>query len=262
MLVKLGKGANLVHGADYSVAFAGVDDVVDRAADVTQVDCRGGVLGAAPVPLPAQVLDQLLLLEDLQHRLRVIAEDVNVGIGNRQLVRRALDMADGDVRVIGVDDGVFRILVKEIVRVAHEVLINGRVVGDQEDQGFLRAATCASGLLPRAGDGAGVADHEAGVEAADINAEFERVGAGDAEDIAFGKTPLDLAALLGEIAAAIGLDFVHEARGKLAKVVARPTRDQFGSEARADEGDGLDVLAHEAAHEVNGLAEGALAFSA
>ena len=37
----------------------------------------------------------------------------------------ALEVAHYNMRVVGVDDSVFRILVEQIVRVGHEVLIHG-----------------------------------------------------------------------------------------------------------------------------------------
>ncbi len=64
----------------------------------------------------------------------------------------------------------------------------------------------ATGLLPGAGDGAGIADENRRIEAADVDAEFERVRACDAEDLAVGQLALDLAPLLGQIAAAVCLD--------------------------------------------------------
>ena len=63
--------------------------------------------------------------------------------------------------------------------------------------------------LPGRGDRARVAGADDGVEPADVDAELERVGRDDAEDLAGAQLPLDLAALLGQVAAAVA----HDARG-------------------------------------------------
>ena len=55
----------------------------------------------------------------------------------------------------------------------------------------------------------GVARHHAGVERADVDAQFQRVGRDHAANAAFAQTVLDLAALAGQIAAAIAANGVR-----------------------------------------------------
>ena len=73
----------------------------------------------------------------------------------------------------------------------------------------MAAAAGASPLLAEARDRAGKADRDGGVEVADVDPELERVGRGDAEELALDEPPLDLAPLLRRVAGAVG----SEARG-------------------------------------------------
>jgi len=43
-------------------------------------------------------------------------------------------VADGDVRVVRVHDGLLGVALEEILLMLPEVLVNGRVVGDEEDE--------------------------------------------------------------------------------------------------------------------------------
>lgn len=54
---------------------------------------------------------------------------------------------------------------------------------------------CAAGLLPEGGDGAGEGEVEGDVEAADVDAELEGVGGGDAAEVAAVQRRLDRAPL-------------------------------------------------------------------
>ena len=59
-------------------------------------------------------------------------------------------------------------------------------------------------LLPEGGPGAGEPGHQHGVEAAHVDPELERVGRRQPQQLARAQPLLDLAPLLGEVAAAVG----------------------------------------------------------
>ena len=61
----------------------------------------------------------------------------------------------------------------------------------------------------------GIARHHAGVERADVDAQFERVGRDDSADAAFAQAALDFAAFAGKIAAAIAANRLGAARLRL-----------------------------------------------
>jgi hypothetical protein len=90
--------------------------------------------------------------------------------------------------------------------VVHEVGVEGVVAGHQQGGGVLGAAPGATHLLPERRAGAGEPGDQDGVEAADVDAELEGVGGGQAQQLPGAQPLLDLAALLGQVAAAVGRD--------------------------------------------------------
>ena len=63
--------------------------------------------------------------------------------------------------------------------------------------------------LPGGRDGAGVAGHDHGVERTDIDAQFQRVGGDHGAQFAVAQLALDLAPLLGKIAAAVAANLLR-----------------------------------------------------
>ena len=122
-----------------------------------------------------------------------------------------------------VDDGVFHRLPEEVLRVVHQVLVDGVVVRDQDGEGLLAAAARAAGLLPGRGDRAGEPQQDRGVERADVDAQFQGVRGGDAQQLPREEGLLDGPAFLGQVPAAIGPDAVGQ----------RPLRSDFTSSSRA-----------------------------
>ena len=70
------------------------------------------------------------------------------------------------------------------------------------------------------GDGAGVADADGRVEAADVDPELQRVGGHHAAYAAVAQPRLDLVALVGQVAAAIAADRVRMAGRRLERLAA------------------------------------------
>ncbi len=100
-----------------------------------------------------------------------------------------------------------------------EVGVHRLVPGDEHHHRALAPASGPARLLPRAGDAAGIAGHDAGVERANINPQFQRVGAHHAHDLAVAQSPLDVPALSGQVAASVSanqlLALAHFAHGFL-----------------------------------------------
>ena len=105
--------------------------------------------------------------------------------------------------LFGIDDRVLGRLGEEVVGVAQQVLVDRVVAGQQHGQAFVVPAAAAARLLPTAGDRAGVIHQEGHVERADVDAQLERVGGRDAAQVAAEQILLDLAAFIGQVAAAI-----------------------------------------------------------
>ena len=94
---------------------------------------------------------------------------------------------------------------------AGEELVERVLAGDVDGQAAA-AATGAAPHLAQARDGTGEGDADRGVELADVDPELERVGRDHAEQLAADEPRLDLVALLGRVAAAVGGDALGEAR--------------------------------------------------
>ncbi len=86
----------------------------------------------------------------------------------------------------------------------HEIGVERVVAGDQHHQRAFAAAPGTTGLLPERGDRARVSGDDHRVEAADVHAEFEGVGGGDAEQLAVGEGALEAAAVVGQVPGAVG----------------------------------------------------------
>ena len=129
----------------------------------------------------------------------------------RALVRGAQHVPGVDLLVLVVEDRGLDRAVEELVRVAAEELVQ-RVLARDVDGEAAAAAAGAAPHLPQARDGAGERDADRRVERADVDAELQRVGGDDAEQLALDEPALQLAPLLGRVAGAVGRDPVRQLR--------------------------------------------------
>ena len=125
-----------------------------------------------------------------------------------QLERRALQVLDQDLDVVRIDARLFDGRAEQERGLARQVLVERRARRDEDADALGAPPPGAAEALPRRRDRARVAGAHHGVELADVDPELERVRGDDAEDLAVAKAPLDVAPLLGEVAAAVG----HDAR--------------------------------------------------
>ena len=95
-------------------------------------------------------------------------------------------------------------------------------------------------------DGAREGHAQRRVEVADVDAELERVGGHDREQLALGQPPLDLAPLRRRVAGAVGRDPLGEvgAAGVL-EAQAREALDQLHAAARLQEADRAHLALHQ-----------------
>ena len=94
------------------------------------------------------------------------------------------------------------------------------------------------------------------VEVADVDAELERVGRGDAEQVALDEPPLDLASLLRRVAGAIGRE---PRRGFRIEPIAGEAVDELGRLAALREADRPQAATHEPGQQARRLTERACA---
>ena len=125
--------------------------------------------------------------------------DGHFGRGAGQVVRQ-------DDRIVGVDARVLGAARQQPLRVRQDVLIHRPGARYQHaDRGPL-APSCPAHLLACAGDRARIACQHRGVQPADVDAQLQRTGRHHAPHRALAQPFFDLAALAGQIAAAVAAD--------------------------------------------------------
>ena len=157
------------------------------------------------------------------------------------------------VGVVGVEDRRLDRRAEQRLGVGDEVGVERVVAGDQHAEGVLRAAAGPPDLLPERRPGAGEAGDQHRVEAADVDAELEGVGGGQADQVAPAQRGLERAALLGEVAAAVGRDPAGQRRVDLGEQLGRGRRHLLGAAARADERERAHVLGDQVGEQVGDL---------
>ena len=164
------------------------------------------------------------------------------------------------VGVVRVEDVGLDRPAEQRLGVVDEVGVQRVVARHQHGEGVAGTPSGAAHLLPQRGAGAREAGEQDGVEAADVDAELERVGRGQAEQPPRAERLLELATLLGQVAAAVGRHLVDQRRVDLGEQAARGQRDRLGAAPGADEGEGAHPLDDEVGEQVGDLADGGAAY--
>ncbi len=216
LLVDEERGGEEVDLTQDPVAIAGgIDDdhVLRRARAQAEVAGRE-VLVAPVVAIVVRAADPAVLLQDVEQR-RCLLDAEPLGGRDRQLEGRCTQVVQQDVQVVGVHQPVLRRAVEEVLRVGGEELVDRRRRADERREARACAPSGTSHLLPRAGDGAGIADADRCVQAADVDPELERVRGHHAPDAPVAQASLDRVAFVRQVAAAVATDRVRLARRRL-----------------------------------------------
>ncbi len=230
-----------------------LDDLDGAPAPAPDVGEVGGPLAAGPVPArrpPPQQLRGLQLRQQLGHRG---PEECDVGLGERQLGSRGTQVWGQDVGVVRVQHGRLHGLLEQRLGVVHQIGVQRVVPGDQDGQGALPRPAGAARLLPEGGPGSRIAADDDGVEARDVDAQFEGGGGGQPEQLAGVQGPLQGPALLREVAAAVGGDPPGQGAAHLRQAFLGDDRDQLGAAPGTYESDRADPLDGQVGEQVGGL---------
>ena len=131
-----------------------------------------------------------------------------------------------------------------------------RVLARDVDGEPAPAAPRAAPHLPQRRDRAGERDADRRVERADVDAELQRVGRDDAEQLAVHEPALELATLLRGVAGAVGRDPLAElGPPAVLERELRELRHQLDGLARLHEHDRARALADELGEQVGGLGQ-------
>ena len=164
-------------------------------------------------------------------------------------------MPAGDLLALVVEDRRLDRPADELVRVAAEELVERVLAGDVDGEAAAPAPRPPPHLA-QAGDGAGEGDADRRVELADVDAELERVGGDDREQLAGGQPRLDLAPLLRRVAAAVGRDPRRQLRlaARLQRF-AGEALDQLDPAPALEEADRPHAVGDQLGEQVGGLRE-------
>lgn len=242
-----------------SRAGALLDDLDGAAALAPDVGEIGSALPAGPVPARCPLAQQLRGLQLRQQLGHGGTEELQVRFGERELRSGGTQVRGEDVGVVRVEDGRLHGLLEQRLGMVDEEGVQRVVAGHQDGQGALAGASGAARLLPQRRPGAGIARDDDGVQAGDVDAEFEGGGGGQAEKPAGVQGAFQGAALLGEIAPAVGGDPGGQGAVDLGKALLGDDGDQFGAAPGAYEGDRADALDGQIGEEVGGLGGGGAA---
>jgi hypothetical protein len=162
----------------------------------------------------------------------------------RELEGRRLEMGEKDVQVVRVHARLFRWIGEQELRVVDDVLVDRRRRGDEDRDARVAAPAGAADLLPRGRDGPRIASQHGHVQAADVDAQLQRVRAHDPEDVPLAQAILDRPALGGKVAAPVP-SHARPRPAMLSERLAEPGQDQLHPGAGASEHDGLAAGAQE-----------------
>ena len=185
-----------------------------------------------------------------------LAEELAVLLAQRQLVGGGDQVPRGDLLVFVVEDRRLDRPADELVGMAAEELVERVLAGDVDRQAA-PASSRPAPHLAQAGDRAGEGDADRRVELADVDAQLERVGGDDREQLAGGQPRLDLAPLLRGVAAAVGRDPRRQLRlaARLQRF-AGEALDQLDPAPALEEADRPHAVGDQLGEQVGRLGEG------
>ncbi len=160
-----------------------------------------------------------------------------------------------DLLRLVVEDRALDRPLEELVGVAAEELVERVLAGHVHREPGLAAAG-APPHLAQARHRAGEGHAQGGVEVADVDAELERVGRHDGEQVPLREPQLDLAPLRRRVARAVGGDPLRQVGAPgLLEPLPREALDQLHAAARLQEADRAHLALDELGEEVRRLRE-------
>ena len=172
-----------------------------------------------------------------------------------QLECRTLYVMEQYQKVVRVDPAVLGRACKEIVGVFHDELVHGIALCNQDREALPCPAARPACLLPGAGDRARIADHDACLQIADIDAELEGVCAHNPHDAFLAQAFFDLPPQVGQIPAPVARHVMVVRYSSPEHVLEVLGQDLHVEPARR-EGDGLYPVADKVVHHVAGGGQG------
>ena len=186
-------------------------------------------------------MEHPLLLEIGEQLFQILPAEL-FPLLKRQLKGGAFDVVQQDQQVVRVDPAEFRGAGEEVLGVLHDELVQRGAPGDKQREALTRAPSGPSGLLPGAGDRAGVAAEDGRLQVADVDPEFQRIGRHDPHHLASPQPRLDLPAEVRQVAPAVAGDELGFDRFSLREPVLEVLRQHLDVQPAGGEDDRLDVV--------------------
>ena len=211
-----------VHLADDPGAVGpGVDDEHVLGCRDTQADLRRREVLARPVPaLVVRLADVALLGEEGQQVIGGRGAESLAG-SEGQLEGGRPQVCQQHVDVLGVQAGLLRAGLEQVVGVGGDVPVEGSGARDEDGHADLLPSAGPADLLPGPGDGARIAGDDRHVEPPDVDAQLQGGGAHDAQDLPGAQAGLDGAPLRRQVAAPVA---AHAVDGPAALAELLPQR--------------------------------------
>ena len=137
------------------------------------------------------------------------------------------------------------LLIEDDARVLEHVAVERILAHDENGESLVVTPTRSAPLLPERCPCAGPASDDDGIQSTHVDAEFQSIRRGNCAQSAVTQVRLECAALLGEIAAAVGRDGISQGGIRFRKVIPRELRHHLCAAARAHERQRAPTLARE-----------------
>ena len=210
-----------------------------------------------PVPTGGPVPEQASPDEVRQHSpCGLAAEQRQVVLGERELRRGAAQLRPEHVRILRVEHRRLDRSAEDRIRVVDKVGVQRVVASHEHHERTQPFAAGPAGLLPQRRQRAGEAGQHHGVQTGDVDAEFKRVGRGDAEQRPVRERGLQSAALLRQVARPVRGDPAGELGRDARQVPPGGEREHLRSAPGPDEGQRASVLDDQVGEQPGGLGAG------
>ncbi len=196
-------------------------------------------------------MDEAHLSEHAQDFLHVLTPERIVCLEG-QFECRALDMCEKDLKIVWVDQRVFRRRVKKVRRMTDDELIEGRTRSHEDGCGATAAPAGPARSLPCRRYGARVTGHDGHIECPNVDAKLERVGRYHAAHAPFPQASFNLATPARQIAAPVAANDLIVGR-RTAEIILEVGRQDLSRQTALREHDCLKVPAQELCCDTPGL---------
>ena len=184
------------------------------------------------------------------------AEKVQLLNADGSLLGGRAELRGEYIRVGWVENGGFDVLPKNRLRVMHQVGIERVVVGDEHGERILATAPGPADALGKGRAGARPTGHDNRIQPGDVNAQLQRGGAGQAQQLAVAEPAFELAAFFGGVSGPVCSDAVSETGLNLVEVALGLLREDFYAAARTGKNQGAGSGKYQVGEHLRALLHG------